>query len=131
MEMMLEEEVFVDRIQTQLFPISIIILPTVSLVPVAKIQALDHNHNHNRIGGCLLQRRRRRRIVISVVASTVINKDKSCNFFVWCDKVWNDKITVPVCRCFVGPCSIYKEPTFTRSNVGRYFFVCPIKKENV
>ncbi|KAL7192502.1 hypothetical protein ACSBR2_024353 [Camellia fascicularis] len=54
--------------------------------------------------------------------------DKSCNFFVWCDEVWNDKITVPVCRCFAGPCSIYKEPTFTRSNAGRYFFVCPIKK---
>ncbi|THG15369.1 hypothetical protein TEA_009462 [Camellia sinensis var. sinensis] len=54
--------------------------------------------------------------------------DKSCNFFEWCDEVWNDKITVPVCRCFAGPCSIYKEPTFTRSNAGRYFFVCPIKK---
>ncbi|KAF5957863.1 hypothetical protein HYC85_005088 [Camellia sinensis] len=54
--------------------------------------------------------------------------DKSCNFFEWCDEVWNDKITVPVCRCIAGPCSIYKEPTFTRSNAGRYFFVCPIKK---
>ncbi|KAJ0113219.1 hypothetical protein Patl1_02521 [Pistacia atlantica] len=50
-----------------------------------------------------------------------------CKFFKWCDEIKKEDTKVPPkCRCGAGTCRKYVE--VKGPNVGRSYFVCPIKK---